>query len=427
MFQVDYTLNTSRIWNTAVIERDSHVLGTSYGHASLVLPGDFSVPTADPIHVPMQVNFLGLDLFAADSGTPSIRSLKGDRRSETLSTINNKFVHNYIASMRFALSGLETSLMARGDHEIDIELKYDIHFVTAHPCVPNANINQLLRPSSASTACDSSSILALKYGENPHDLFEGHALHASFSYIRLNIRDVLIPPPNQDNSRGRSDPLANFHTHSSEVVIVDCVEFTQPFLPVPLISTSRAAAPQISSRAGTPISQASNSPGPLDTFGKGSGKGFPPSTTEPFSTLRHHDYHVLAVRPASSRSYKPDAAISHQLTPLSPPAYSNNALLRPMTAPPSDSHTAPSLKPIVSKASVASSHPAKSETAKSESLDTLLRLDRKGKGSDVEMLARAWCAERGYNAVISRKGRNCIACSIREARALGWKVVLRFE
>lgn len=47
-------------------------------------------------------------------------------------------------------------------------------------------------------------------------------------------------------------------------------------------------------------------------------------------------------------------------------------------------------------------------------------------GSDLEMLARAWCAEKGYNALVSRRGRNCIACSIREARALSWKIVLRF-
>lgn len=51
---------------------------------------------------------------------------------------------------------------------------------------------------------------------------------------------------------------------------------------------------------------------------------------------------------------------------------------------------------------------------------------RRDWGSDLEMLARAWCAEKGYNALISRRGRNCIACSIREARALGWKIVLRF-
>jgi hypothetical protein len=47
-------------------------------------------------------------------------------------------------------------------------------------------------------------------------------------------------------------------------------------------------------------------------------------------------------------------------------------------------------------------------------------------GSDLEMLARAWCAEMGYNALVSRRGRNCISCSVREARALSWKIVLRF-
>lgn len=55
------------------------------------------------------------------------------------------------------------------------------------------------------------------------------------------------------------------------------------------------------------------------------------------------------------------------------------------------------------------------------------RVSRKRRfGSDLEMLARAWCAEMGYNALVSRRGRNCIACSIREARALSWKIVLRF-
>jgi hypothetical protein len=47
-------------------------------------------------------------------------------------------------------------------------------------------------------------------------------------------------------------------------------------------------------------------------------------------------------------------------------------------------------------------------------------------GSDMEMLARALCAERGWNALISRRGRGCLSCSIREASALGWRVVLRF-
>ncbi|TVY49935.1 hypothetical protein LOCC1_G000505 [Lachnellula occidentalis] len=46
-------------------------------------------------------------------------------------------------------------------------------------------------------------------------------------------------------------------------------------------------------------------------------------------------------------------------------------------------------------------------------------------GSDLEILARALCAERGWNALISRRGRGCVACAVREAGALGFRVVLR--
>ncbi|KAI0405474.1 hypothetical protein F4802DRAFT_561931 [Xylaria palmicola] len=48
-------------------------------------------------------------------------------------------------------------------------------------------------------------------------------------------------------------------------------------------------------------------------------------------------------------------------------------------------------------------------------------------GSDLEILVRAFCAERGWNAIISRRRQSCLACSIREAGALGWRVVIRVD
>lgn len=48
-------------------------------------------------------------------------------------------------------------------------------------------------------------------------------------------------------------------------------------------------------------------------------------------------------------------------------------------------------------------------------------------GSDMEILLRAICAERGWNALISRRRRGCLACAIREAGALGWQVVIRVD
>ncbi|KAI8950428.1 hypothetical protein F4801DRAFT_590382 [Xylaria longipes] len=48
-------------------------------------------------------------------------------------------------------------------------------------------------------------------------------------------------------------------------------------------------------------------------------------------------------------------------------------------------------------------------------------------GSDLEILVRAFCAERGWNAIISRRRRACLACAIREAGALGWRIVIRVD
>ncbi|EXV00614.1 hypothetical protein X797_006331 [Metarhizium robertsii] len=46
-------------------------------------------------------------------------------------------------------------------------------------------------------------------------------------------------------------------------------------------------------------------------------------------------------------------------------------------------------------------------------------------GSDMEIMVRAICAQRGWNAVISRRSRSCLACAIREAGALAWRVIIR--
>jgi hypothetical protein len=45
----------------------------------------------------------------------------------------------------------------------------------------------------------------------------------------------------------------------------------------------------------------------------------------------------------------------------------------------------------------------------------------------LELLARAWCSSRGEHALISRVGVTCLACSVREARALAVKIVIRIE
>jgi hypothetical protein len=55
---------------------------------------------------------------------------------------------------------------------------------------------------------------------------------------------------------------------------------------------------------------------------------------------------------------------------------------------------------------------------------TVLVIDARD-STDMELLARAWCAEKGLHAIIGRVGRTCLACCIREARGLGVNVVIR--
>lgn len=55
---------------------------------------------------------------------------------------------------------------------------------------------------------------------------------------------------------------------------------------------------------------------------------------------------------------------------------------------------------------------------------TVLVLDARD-CENAELLARAWCAEKGFHAVIGRVERTCLACCIREARGLGINIVIR--
>jgi hypothetical protein len=56
--------------------------------------------------------------------------------------------------------------------------------------------------------------------------------------------------------------------------------------------------------------------------------------------------------------------------------------------------------------------------------DETVVLDCRGTG-ELQLLARAWCAKVGENAVVGRAGKTCLGCCVREARGLGVKVVIR--
>lgn len=67
------------------------------------------------------------------------------------------------------------------------------------------------------------------------------------------------------------------------------------------------------------------------------------------------------------------------------------------------------------------------ENVEMKGIGRTLVVEAGGIQKDREVLARAWCAERGTHAIIGGRGRTCLGCCIREARALGIWVVIRVE
>lgn len=85
------------------------------------------------------------------------------------------------------------------------------------------------------------------------------------------------------------------------------------------------------------------------------------------------------------------------------------------------------LSPVVSRSSSEMS-PLSPVSSREEAAQSMHHETRRRQfGSDVEILIRAFCAEKGWNALISRRRRGCLSCAIREAGALGWKVVVRVD
>lgn len=95
-------------------------------------------------------------------------------------------------------------------------------------------------------------------------------------------------------------------------------------------------------------------------------------------------------------------------------------ILEPDFEPPFDMHTSKSTEHLLSL--------AKNQDDAANTIinnkKTVLILDARA-STDMALLARAWCAEKGLHAIIGRTTRTCIACCIREARGLNIKIVIR--
>ncbi|KAI9056250.1 hypothetical protein LZ554_001177 [Drepanopeziza brunnea f. sp. 'monogermtubi'] len=290
--------NNPRLWQKQAVEHDSHVVKGAE-ELSGVLPGDFVIPSDEPTDIDICVHLESLDMFEAKD---SILSTPTEEEPTPFSRLSlAPSIKTYSAMMRFMVLGTEMT-----SRELNVALNHDVHFVTAHPCIPSSHV-ELLRSSLRLSVSSQSQPTELGDGA-----FNAHPLHTNYTFHKTSLCSLLSPLGAAQDLKTIDLIAAGFPTRSPDHTNMAVSSGTPQFLIIDCTDASLASLPPRSGSA------------------------------SPHSSMRERE---------------------------------------------------------------------KKEKAKG--------------GSDLEMLARAICAERGWDAVISRRGRGCLACAVREAGALAWRVVLR--
>lgn len=147
------------------MERDGHVLGD--GDAHTLLPGDFTLPKPDVIdQEDLEVKLQSLELFA--SMDPILEEPETDNSATPATDVEEVHdIKNYAAMMKFSVK------YSHGTREMDFALEHDVHFVTAHPCIPSKNAKLLLSPTSPSLNLPLPSAEPGNAEKSPHELYAG--------------------------------------------------------------------------------------------------------------------------------------------------------------------------------------------------------------------------------------------------------------
>lgn len=329
----------ARIRDPATVAADSdplHGLG-----AKDVREDDFKTPLDGPLVMGNEVRFLGMSLRKRNTS-----------HSEVAENCDQVAVLSFNSPLNNSLPRL------------DVELRYDVHFVTAYPCHPESKRQRqsttALKPVSSRTS--DQTMLSPASGQTPW---------------RKSDQTMLSPTSGQT-------PLLSKRT-SSIPSTPRTRTLSAPSVPA---TDSARASTQTSSSPVTLIS-------PRDTE-----KELPPPPAHPL----HVDYRYTVVPAASLLTASPSQPLLSSVV-----AKANGHRPRAMTSP--------ARKPD-------QRDPAAAAAGSAQGDDEVVVLDCRGT-EDLDLLARTWCAKVGENAVVGKTGLTCLSCCIREARALGIGVVIR--
>ncbi|CCC09337.1 hypothetical protein SMACR_05247 [Sordaria macrospora] len=358
----------ARIWAKLAVERDSNVLGDA--DPSSVLPADFIIPFENVYrHKTPPTLLIELDALKLQAPINSNHTTPAEDNAATpFSELSRPAqIQTYPAEVSFTVMDMDTYETKQHTYS----LAKDVNFVTSHPCVPSSHVKILRSPSSPTIQQVD---LSGRGGAGKTVSVVGHPLHKSYTYTALHLSELMAK---QD--------------FSLEALLDDC--------------SSAAHRPSL-----TPTSAKSAAKFLVIDCITGF-QSLPQEHEIPLSPVvsRHGSYSFPTPRRSSTTdSFNSTNGNDH--TPVSPITSSTNECASPTT-----------LEGVKEEGATGGGN-MESASRKMHS-----ETRRRQFGSDMEILVRAFCAEKGWNAVISRRRRGCLACAIREAGALGWKVVIRVD
>ncbi|CAK7562967.1 MAG: hypothetical protein SEPTF4163_000823 [Sporothrix epigloea] len=394
----------ARIWGKAAIERESSVLGDA--DPGSVLPADFVIP-CDGVYKQtpprlVRVDFQSLQLYSPqDPKRPAPKAGDGsiepaERHSEDGASISSgpDDLTGSSKQQRAKPKLAETTFIVSRDgaakQVVKCNLSYDIYFVTAHPCVPSTRfkvVRSAASPTLQQVDVTGSAGAAVARSSTIHAT--GHPLHKYYGYASIHLTTLIDNPTkslqellkefavttNKSSAQtAAAGTASSSQSTGNRVLVIDCVTGFQP----------QPAAHEI------PMSPITERRQRKFSFDSGGISSFPPLTKEISP--------IVELSPAVGTVLR---TTEHTVSPTQPATAKTNNIDSDKNG--SCSMAAPSASKM------------HHETR------------RRRFGSDMEILVRALCAERGWNALISRRRRGCLSCAIREAGALGWHVVIRVD
>lgn len=333
------------------------------GDWSSILPKDFIVPSENMYSRPPPSN-VRIGLKTLNLAPPTM-SLQPTPASEMASP----FSFETSATRELLTYPASVSFIIAHDGieeetEADIPLMNDVNFVTAHPCTPPSKVKLYRSPTSPTVqGVEVRGFDDIASVSAPSHII-GHPLHKSYTFKTIHLLDLL-----EQRHLDLVDILSESQTSNENS---DETQGTKPTPRVLVVDCITGITPPM--RSSPEMASLSRVSSMSSSFGLDA-PITPPLSSSPLGLRRQAS--------TASRS-------------------SNNGLSLGILPP-------------------------RFERIDPPGSTSLPGTRRKNFGSDMEMLIRALCVEKGWNAIISRKRRGCLACAIREAGALGWRVVIRVE